>query len=382
MKVIRGHNCESLKFYNYNTQKIQSDIWSELEDGLWRNFSIENALYNDAVGEVEQNKWKPIFPDFQVINMGYTWDFEENSVAEILYKPKRQNATISSFLDSAEAFFNKYRNKKIGVHLSGGFDSSLIICLMEYFKIPFVAIGLSSDRFEFRTEKHIQKILAEKADDALLLDFENYPFYGNLDKKPKHQVPDSCLKMIDASFALANAFASKGCDVVFSGQGGDTLFVDNIDWDAFKGYNIGNEFLFPWEQEFIYRPLGIELVSMFSDTGIIDQITSLRTGEKEDPLKIWSRKFFSRFLPPELSQFTYTADFFGLSMSGLEKAKPTIKLLFEEAYDYIKHPIFSAKEIKRMLRTDVFSLEYKTYCELCTKISIATWLHSLFRKDD
>ena len=139
---------------------------------------------------------------------------------------------------------------------------------------------------------------------------------------------------------------------------------------------------FPWDEDFIYKPLGMELISMYSDMTIIDQITSLRSGEKEDPLKLWARGFFRRYLPKELSDFTYSADFFGLSMDGLNMAKPVIKLLFEEAYDYIKHPIFSAKGIKRMLRTDVFSLEYKTYCELCTKISIATWLHSLFRKDD
>lgn len=378
-KVIRGSNEYSLQFYNYNTGKVQLDIWTELENGLWKQFSIENALYNNAVGAVEQYKWKPVFPGFQVINPGFTWNMEKESLDEIRYVHKCEKATIDSFLNSVEAFFNKYKGRKIGVHLSGGFDSGLIICLLAYFRIPFVAIGLCSNRFEFRTERYIQNILAEMACDALLLDMEDYPFYGNLDKLPKHQVPDGNIKMIDASFALAKAFAAKGCEVVFTGQGGDTLFVDCT---TFKGYNIGNEFCFPYEQDMIYRPLGMDLVSMFSDTGIIDQIANLRAGEKEDPNKKWARRFFSNFLPLELSQFTYAADFFGLSMSGLEKAKPVLRELFEEAYEYIRHPIFSPANTRMLLRTDVFSLEYKSYCEFCTKISIAAWLHSLFRKDD
>ena len=380
--IIRGKSQPSLKFFNHRTGKIQSDIWAELGEGLWEQFSIDNAMFNDTIGEVRQTEWKRLFPDFTIINPGFRWDGEKETIREDLYIPHHIEANMDSFLASAEKFLHKYDGKKLGVHLSGGFDSGLIICLLKYFKIPFTAIGLYSDRFEFRTERRIQEILANYADCSLLLNFEDYPFYGNLDKKPKHQIPDANIKMIDGSSALARAFAGNGCDVVLSGQGGDTLFVDSIDWHTFTGYNIGNEFLFPWEQDFIYRPLGIELVSMFSDTEIIDQITSLRSEEKIDPLKLWARHFFREFLPRELSEFTYAADFFGLSMDGLNHAKPVIKTLFEEAYEYTGHPIFSPEGTKRILKTDVFSLEYRTYCEFCTKISIATWYHSLFRQDD
>lgn len=380
--IARGNNQPSLKFFDHKTGKILLDIWDKLERGLWSDFSIDNALYNDSIGEVRQDKWKYVLPNLTTINPGFVWDYNSNTLKEELYKPNYTKADINSFLNKVHEFFYQFENKRIGVHLSGGFDSGLIICLLKYFHIPFVAVGLYSDRFEFRTEHRIQEILADYADDAVLIDFEDYPFYANLDKKPKHQVPDANIKMLDASTAVAETFASKGCDVVFSGQGGDTLFVDDIDWSTFRGYNIGNEFLFPWEQDFIYKPLGIELISIYSDTNIIDQVTSLRSGQPEDPLKLWARHFFRKFLPVELAEFTYASDFFGLSMDGLNQAKPHIKSLFEEAHDYIKHPIFAPAGIRDMMKIDVFSLEYRTYCALCTKISIATWLHSLFRKDD
>jgi hypothetical protein len=317
-----------------------------------------------------------------VINPGFKWDASNGQIVADLYKPKSVHATLDSFLNAAENYFKKFEGKKIGVHLSGGLDSSLIISLLKYFNIPFVAIGLCSHRFEFRTEKRVQEIMAGYANDALLLDMDDYPFFSNLDKKPKHQIPDANIKMIDASMKLAEEFAKRGCNVVFSGQGGDTLLVDSMaDLKDFAGYNIGNEFAMPYEQDCVYQPIGIELHSFFSCKEIIDQITSLRVNEGDDSLKIWARKFFKDFLPRELSEFTYCADFFGHSMDGLNKSKPTFKLLFEEAYDYFKHPLFEPKGIKKILDTDLLALEYSTYCEFCAKLSIAVWLHALFRDD-
>lgn len=382
-KVTRGIPQPSLSFVNTCNGKILTDIWSSLEEGLWREFLVDNYLKNDKLGEVDQNRWLPIFPNYKVINVGFKWDSGKQEIVPDLYKPQLFNADLNSFLDAAEKYFNKYSDKKIGVHLSGGLDSSLIICLLKYFDIPFVAIGLSSNRFEFRTEKRIQEILMGYADDALLLNMDEYPFFSNLEKKTKHQIPDSNIKMIAASTALAQEFAKRGCNVVFTGQGGDTLLTEPMkNIDLFEGYNIGNEFRFPWEEDFIYTPLGIELVSFFSDKDIIDNITSLRLGQGNDSSKRWARIFFKDYIPNELSEFSYCADFFGYSMDGLNSSMKTFKTLFEEAYDYLKHPLFSEKGIKKLINTDALIFEYKTYCEFASKLSLAVWLHSLFRKDD
>ena len=380
--IITGCRQPSISFVDIVTGEVRPDIWKNLQEGLWREFCIENYLTNDRIGEVEQNKWLPVFPDIKVINPGFKWNSSKKIIEEDLYKPKHVEASLNTFLCEAEKFFHQFDGKKIGVHLSGGLDSSLIICLLKYFNIPFVAIGLCSNRFEFRTEKHIQELLGNFASEAELYDMDDYPFFAHLDKKPKHQVPDSNIKMIDASTHLANKFKEKGCDVVFSGQGGDTLLAESIGGRSFKGYNIGNEFLFPWERDFLYDPLGIELLSFFSAPDIIDQITSLRSDKPSDPLKIWARNFFKEILPRELSEYSYSADFLGYSMDGLHNAKPEFELLFEEAHERLGHPMFSAKGIKHLLNTDMLALEYNTYCEFCSKLSIAVWVHSLFRKDD
>ena len=54
---------------------------------------------------------------------------------------------------------------------------------------------------------------------------------------------------------------------------------------------------------------------------------------------------------------------------------------FKEAYDYLKHPLFEPKGIKEILDTDLLALEYNTYCGFCAKLSIAVWLHALFRDE-
>lgn len=380
--ITQGFAQPSLQFYNTRTQQLQRDIWVELQDGLWQEYNIDNRLYNDSIGEMRIAEWKQIFPTIFPIYPGFDWDTKQNKYIERRYTPNyTQGVGLNEIIDCAAKFFDKFKGKKIGVHLSGGLDSSLIICLLHYLHIPCTLIGLSTERFEFRTERFIQYKLMEYGEYAELIDVEQYPFYSKLSNTPKHQIPDSCIKQNEASMALAAAFAKQGVDVVFTGQGGDSLFVDAID-PIKTSFNIGNEFTFPWEQDLIYSPLGIKLVSFFSDPNIIDAICSMRIGQKDDPLKWWARKTFKDILPIELSDYAYCADFFGISMSGLDKAKPEIRLLCEDAYDRTKHPIFNPKGISEILSTDVFSLEYKTYCALCTKISIAVWLHSLFRSDE
>lgn len=379
-KVIKGKTSQpSLCFYNALTKSIQRDIWSELENGLWEQYSIDNRLHNNKLGEMRFEEWKPIFPNIFPIYPGCCWDMEQCRLKEINYKPHFVNdVNWHSFINVVENYFAQFAGKKIGVHLSGGLDSGIIMCLMNYLHIPYTAIGLYSKRYEFRTEYKIQQILAEQCSESYLLDFDEYPFYSNLSSTPKHQIPDASIKMNDADKALALAFAERGVEVVLTGQGGDSLFVDAHQENI--SFNIANTFTFPWEQDLLYSPLGIKLTSFYADTQIIDYINSLRIGQKEDPLKLWARNFFRDILPKELSEYCYCADFFGLSMSGLESAKKEIVTLFEEANERLPHPIFAKEGICAFLSSDILSFKYDDYQHLCAKISIAVWLHALFRE--
>ena len=181
---------------------------------------------------------------------------------------------------------------------------------------------------------------------------------------------------------MIEAYKRAGCDVVFSGQGGDSILVKSFDHLKDYGLNINNEMTLPWEEDLLYRPSGLELKSFFAEKDIIDQLYSLRYNQKEDTRKEWARSFFKSFLPQELSSFCYCADFYALCLSGLYAACPTIARLYEEAEDISKSAYFSKKETDKLLKTDIYAFTHKLFWETCSRISIAVWLHSLFRQDD
>lgn len=376
-KVTKGLPQPSLSFYSHKDSCIIPDIWTLLENGLWRDFDFAAFVDNALKPEIEQNR--QIFKNYTPILPGFRWNDAHGDLVEDLYYPNIIETDKQRFLSVAEELFHSFDGKRLGVHLSGGLDSSIIICLLQYFGIPFYLAGLKSNRFEFRTERRIQELLAPKGQDCILLDLEKYPFYSDLDRIPKHQIPQSNIKMNRAHDALCEAFARMGVDVVFTGQGGDTLFVDAP--LATSSFNIGSEFRFNWDEDFLYSPRGIELVSFYGCPVIIDQIYNLRREQKVDVLKKWARNFFADILPRELSQYCYVADFFGISMSGLNNAKATIKKLFEESFEITGNEIFSSSRTKQLIETNVFDLKYSTYIEYCTQISLAVWIYSLFREN-
>lgn len=379
----------SFRFYDIAKGCIKHDIWPELQQGLWQDFIIDAFLgnekqYAEKVEHKQDIRNKLMFPNLAIIEPGHQWDAEKNDT-EIIYTeiPLKHGCTRDTLMEAVSRYFSQFDGEKLGVHLSGGLDSSLIMAWLHELHIPFTAIGFKSDRWEFRTERHIQDIVAERyASDAMLIDIEEYPFYSGMEDIPKTQTPYAAsIKNGNINRAMAEAFKSRGVDVVFSGQGGDSLFVDPVNPDKPIRFAIGDEFDVTGEDNLTYAPLGMKILSPYADLGIIQQISSLRLGEKQDVRKWWARRFFSDILPKELSEFCYAADMFGLSQSGLEEAKPTVKRIFEEAYLLTGNHNFSPKETKRFLESNVFELEFKTYIAYTSRISVAAWLHALMRYD-
>lgn len=376
---VHNHPESMLSFYNYGDMQVQSHIWDELKAGLWKTFNIENFLFNNLLPSDDVDKNKPIFEGFHQIVAGTQWSKELNRLIQCLYTPVRyEHCSLNDLIEAAGKYFMSLKAKRIGVHLSGGFDSSLIMAILKQLGIPFVPVGLKSETFEFRTERQIQDIMMEWGEDGLLIDIEDHPHYSDLDKIAIHQIPDSDIKTVSGANAMAEAFAARGCDVVFTGLGGDSLFVDAIPDINQLQFNIGNEFINPTEADRIYAPRGIRLVSFFAHTEIINIICSAREGKKLDFLKLWARQWAKSILPNELTEKSYCADFFGLSMWGLEQARPTIKRLMEESYEISGNPCFNADNTRRFLEQDVYSFEYRDYINYCGLISIASWFHSLF----
>lgn len=376
------YNIEKgLSFFNYNTGEIQSNIWEELRNGLWRLFSCEAYLYNDMLLSEDIEKSKQLFPTFHQIVPGTVWENNSNTLSKNLYVPTKTNGSLSNLLDATSLYIDSLNTKRIGVHLSGGFDSSLIMGLLKTLRIPFVPIGLKSETFEFRTERVIQDILMEWGEDGMLIDIEECPYYSGLMEIPAHQIPDSDIKSTNSAKILAAAFAERGCDVVFNGLGGDNLFVDAIKDINHMAFNVDYEFCNYTEAERYYKPYGIKLLSFYANHSIIDIISSARVGHGNDYHKLWARDWAKTILPKEIVEHSFFADFSGLTLWGLENAKPEIKVLMEEAYDFTNNAYFSPKKINRYLNQSYFAFDFKDYIRFCGLLSIASWYHSLLNND-
>ena len=366
-----------LSFWNIEEKKVYDHIWNQLEDGMIKDININSFLYNNSLPLGQIHKSKPLFPKYLQINSGTIWNNEIYELEQDLYTPKYiENTSFRNFLKLSEKIFKELNAKKIGVHLSGGLDSGLIICLLKELNISFVPIGLKSKSFEFRTERKIQDILINYGDSGELIDIEDYPYFSGINSIPAHQIPDDDIKSYASAVALAKAFHDKGCDIVISGQGGDTLLVDSFKYKEKTHYNIDQEFKVPTQVYRVYAPMGIKLKSFYANKDIINFFYSARLGHQEDIYKKWVRNWAAKILPPELSKFHYCADFFGLSMTGLNSAKPLIKLLFEEAYEFCNAHYFSPQQTKKFIEKDLFSFDQKEYINYCGLISVASWIHS------
>lgn len=368
-----------LYFFNYTTGQVQDSIWEELENGLWKSFLINSYLKNETLPPEFLADSSRLFPSIHQIIPGTFWSKESHKIELDLYYPKYVSDTsLNKFLQICEDYFNNLNAKKIGVHLSGGLDSGVIIGVLNTLNIPFVPIGLKSDTYEFRTERAVQDRLLLWGEDGCLINMDDYPFYSQIKTIPKHQIPDDDIKSVSATRELARQFSLRGCDVVFSGQGGDSLLVDKIDNFSKISFNIGNEFTNYTQNDRYYQPYGIKLISFYSEKRIIDFLSSARCGQKEDIKKIWMRNWAASILPKELSNYSYCADFFGLTVRGLSNAQKDIRELMEEAYDLSKDFHFSPKNIEKYLKRDILSFEFKDYINYCSLLSIASWYHSYF----
>ena len=111
-RIFKGRPQASLSFLDKANGVVKTDSWQELEAGLWSSFLFDNYLYNNDIGEVEQWKWRPLFPNIKVINPGFRWNKSLGEIVPDVYKPQRCEATFETFLESAEKYFKQFEGKK------------------------------------------------------------------------------------------------------------------------------------------------------------------------------------------------------------------------------------------------------------------------------
>lgn len=364
-------------YINLNTGEYLDNIWDYLNTDGCKNIHPENFEYNTLIGVLKRKEAKPVVADFLPIDKGMKWLDKEKKVLDPTYVPEIFEAGMDSFLTAARDFFNNFKDKKIGVQLSGGLDSSFIIGLLKHFQIPFYLVGLTTQRYEFRTEIYVQQILSKWAIESILIDYEKYLPLSNLNEVPKHQYPDAIVNDYSSNNAMALECKRMGVEILLTGEGGDNVFSEPIPSDPKKCTWIPQSFGNNWLSENVYSPLGIDIIHFYEYKGILDAIYNLRLGQGEDRAKLWARQFFKEFLPNELVNFSYHADFWGIYISGLQKALPQIKIICKRAFELTQNQYFSEDSINSLLSTDFFGEKKEIYQKIEARVALSVWINSL-----
>lgn len=241
-------------------------------------------------------------------------------------------------LKEVTKIIGNFSNAKVGVELSGGLDSSLIIEALLKNNIDPILIGFTSDKFEFRTERIIQDYYKKKVSDSILLKYEDCYAFDNLTNVPSHPIPVCNSHFFYRHTTMARVAKKNNLDILFSGEAGDQLFGFESNLNNFKMTNNFNYWNLAehWSDQYVYRKYGVKYLSAIALGSLPSMILSLRFGQKKDPMKLWARNYFKDCLPKELSNYAYTAYHDGWVMDGLLNALESILEMSQKTYDKFK----------------------------------------------
>ena len=306
-----------------------------------------------------------------------SWNSLQCRLEDLRFQPSLAVVSLGELVEAARVLFSRYEGRHIGVQLSGGVDSSIVIGLLRACGIPYSLVGLSTERYEFRTERHVQLKLAEECGNAELIDYEQCLPLAGLETVCSHAWPDlSCINFASDT-CMAEACNRLGIEVLFSGSGGDVILgtavpenPEDCDWHP-------QIFNYPWPKEVVYADHGVELVAFYDDPQIVNGLYNLRRGQRDDAKKLWARQFFLNFLPSELVDFTYCADFWGVYVDGLQGALNTIRNLNSQAYELTGFRYFEPSSLECLLSEDLFQTKKTLYQKIESRAVLSVWINGI-----
>lgn len=306
-----------------------------------------------------------------------------NNHYQILDSTKPQiisySKTIDDLLLEVEKILLKFQKKKIGVELSGGLDSSLVIEALLRFKFEPILIGFTSENFEFRTERHVQNLYEKKVNNTILLKYEDHFAFSNLDVVPKHPIPVSESHFFSRHNRVAEIAKKNNIEILLSGEAGDQLlsFANGVSDNSL----LPSDFYYwclaeHWSNQYVYKNHGVQYLSGMALGNLPSVILSLRGIQNWDPMKIWARKKFRNCLPWELSDFAYTAFHNDWVSRGLMKASDIIEAMSLFTYRKFRISGISPSNLKK--QANIYAtMEQHERKEFLINLAFVVWFYSL-----
>ena len=344
--------------------------------------SLEAHISNSKVGYYDLSNYSPVLPGVYPILPRTAWKLSENEISlqdpielNIQNKPYGKH-TIDTI---AKNYFKRFKEIPIALELSGGLDSTLVLTTLRCAGFLPVLIGASWTRYEFRTERHIQKSLVnEYGLPSFVSEDEVFPFADML-RVPRHALPHGACLSWKAHHSYIDICHRLGIRAIVSGYGGDALLCNPLSETGSSYFFMPWQWERDWARDFIFSNAGINYLSAFSMRSIAEAILNIRrqenSAQQEDRYKILFRHLYKDSLPKTLSQYVYKASGSGLFVDGLQRAIPELLEIFDKAAN-----IYTDKRITTSFLMDGLqsypSMIGDDIREFEAAISFACWIYS------
>ena len=373
------NNTYQTKYFCVKFQQFIS-----LENLIIKNsdLSMEGLLaHKENSRYIFQNptNYKPVLRGIFPIPARSKWEFKSGGFKSV--KQELINTLVEYDLKDLESASNKYVekiNRTIGIELSGGLDTSIVIGLLRKINADIHLIGAVSERFEFRTERHIQEILAKEVGAyTYIKDIESLPF-TDLKECPPHVLPNKASLFYFINMPTLRVAKDKKISIILNGLGFDSLLIDQIGAGETGFYFNKSNITDPWPNDYVFHPNGVEYINVATIPFVMRMIISMRKNLKEDVQKLWARAYFQEYIPTELSRFQYKASFATLYHEGIIRARDEILSISKFAYEVSRLEELKPNEIDRLLLS-ILNFDSKGEFELLARLSYCLWIYKLFQ---
>lgn len=292
--------------------------------------------------------------------------------------------TLDRTLNYVRKFVSRLQhNELVGVELSGGLDTSIIIEFLMRWHVPIALVGMRSDRYEFRTERVVQEYFEKRSSKVGFYSDEEVPAFSRLDEVPPHPFPTINSLNFAQAQRRVELCRQMGITTLLNGDAGDRLLsFAPPEWKSFgrtpANWAFWNLAQSIWANQYFFQPNGIDYVSGFAMGAIPAHILQLRAGLYEDRMKLWARRQLSPYLPDILTNYAYKAFHDGWIIDGIMAARPVIRKISEVAFDVVHHSELVPKRMEEAASA-FRNLQPQQRQRFLLRLSLATWLYSNYK---
>jgi hypothetical protein len=365
-------------YFDAGTNTVLENIWDHINIDSLSKSDFNNHFYNSLHYIQGPNQYRPVLQSIYPIPPRSRWMFngkEFTCTQSLAFSDA--NYSLFHLIERLSRPIKKY---KIGVELSGGLDSSIIISMLLENGIEPFLIGFTCDRYEFRTERYIQELYSKKVKKTILLNSKEILPFENLLSCYAHQLPNPTSLYYYSKSVIASYCRENHVDILFNGMSGDALCCESVNGNylpsVWHNWMMDNR----WFHENVFTKSQVQYLPVYTKS-LASKIFKERLNMGFDSQKLWAREYFKNYLPLELVNYTYKADHVGDLIEGIKKSYFEVSELFKITVEVTNNREFSESSLSK-LYSNIEKYHDSQLKEIMAKVSYALWIYSCVKNLD